>query len=83
MSSAEIIKTNNNTSIQVGHTVTLKLENKEIEYQILGASEINLSKNIISHQSPLGQALLGKEVGELVGLRVGGKVVQYKVLKIE
>ncbi|MBT4349771.1 transcription elongation factor GreA [bacterium] len=80
---AEIIKTSDNLLIQIGHKVRLQLEDKEIKYQILGSSEVNLSKGIISHQSPLGHALLGKGVGETAELRVGGQIVRYKVLNIE
>lgn len=80
---AEIIKTTNNLSVQIGHTLTLQFKDQEIQYQILGSSEVDLSKNIISHQSPLGQALLGKKIGELAELKSEDNIRQYKILKIE
>ncbi|MBR1985185.1 MAG: transcription elongation factor GreA [Clostridia bacterium] len=38
----------------------------EFEYQIVGSTESDPSKGIISNESPVGQALLGKKVGETV-----------------
>ena len=80
---AIIIDTNaNNNDIQLGSTVTLLLNDKEITFQILGSSETNPDKNIISHKSPLGSALLGKSMGDEIELNVGENIVKYKVIKI-
>lgn len=81
---AIIINTNtNNDEIQLGSTVILSLNNKEITFQILGSSETNPDKNIISHKSPLGSALLGKSVGDEIELIVAENIVKYKIVNIK
>ena len=84
LNEAIIIDTNsNNDEIQLGSTVTLLLNNKEITFQILGSSESNPNKNIISHVSPLGSALLGKSVGDEIELTIAKNIVKYKVVNIK
>lgn len=69
----------NNNCVELGNTVTLKNNEKTVTYQILGATESNPSKGIISHLSPLGAALMGKSVGDEVMIRA----VKYKIVKIK
>ncbi len=77
---AEIIDCGGNTDcVKLGHTVTLENNGKTVSYQILGATESNPSKGIISHLSPLGAALIGKSVGETVVIR-GEK---YEIIEIK
>jgi transcription elongation factor GreA len=67
---AEVIdpKTLSGPSVMFGATVTLAdLEtNEEITYQILGAYEADIKKKIISLESPIGRALIGKQEGDEV-----------------
>ncbi len=71
-------------TVQLGHTVTISKENsKQKTYLILGSEETNPQKNIISHQSPLGSALLGHRAGDTVTLKLANKKVEYKIVKIE
>ncbi len=54
---------------------------EEVEYKILGKSDIE--NNIISDLSPVGSALMGKKVGDIVDvLTPTGKVIQMKILEI-
>ena len=48
-------------TVQIGNTVkVLDMEfNEEVEYTIVGSTEVNLAENKISNESPLGAALLG------------------------
>ena len=57
--------------------------NNQKTYQILGASETNPRQGIISHHSPLGAALMGRKVGEIVKIRLANKEVEYRIIKIE
>ncbi|MEX1307241.1 MAG: transcription elongation factor GreA [Eubacteriales bacterium] len=53
-----------------------KTYKEEIEYQIVGSAEVDLKKNKISNESPVGSALIGKKVGEVVDIEApGGKLV--------
>lgn len=80
---AEIIQPNkNNSYIQVGHTVILDVDGQDRTYQILGSTESDPSKGIISKDSPIGQELLGSRVGDVLEMKTASKVIKYKVLKI-
>lgn len=82
---AVIINPKNNTGIvQLGNKVTLLLDSGETKtYQILGSAETNPKKGIISQNSPLGILLLGKKVGDVFGVNLKDKIVEYKIVKIE
>lgn len=57
--------------------------NEEVEYQILGKTQANPDEGIISDQSPMGEALLGREAGETVEVKVpNGKILSFKILEI-
>jgi len=68
--------------IVVGSKVTLHIEGDEQEYHIVGAPEANPLKQKISHESPLGKALLGKKTGDKIEVDAPiGKLI-YTILKI-
>ena len=50
---------------------------EEMEFNIVGSTEVN-----ISNESPVGQALMGKKVGDTVDVETQAGVIQYKVLDI-
>lgn len=70
-------------AVRLGHTVTIEGGGKKRTYQILGSAETNPRQGIISHNSPLGAALIGRKAGETVRVRLAKKEVEYKILKIE
>ena len=72
-------------SVQVGNTVTVKdLEfNEEEEYTIVGSTEVDLSQNKISNESPIGSALLGAKKGEEIEIKVPAGIVKYKIIAIK
>lgn len=80
---AIIISKNNSGRIDIGSTVTLEVNGKEKIFTILGSSEIDLSQNIISHNSPIGAALLGKREGEKAVISANGKQVVYTILDVK
>src|SRR3989338_9246516 len=81
---AEIIKPQRQTdTIQIGHTVTIETSDRQKAYQILGSSETDPQKGIISHNSPIGAALVGHRVGDVVTVKLANKEVIYKIIKIE
>ncbi len=71
-------------TVQVGNTVKiLDLEfNEELEYTIVGSTEVDLSKNRISNVSPIGAALIGAKKNEIIEANTPGGVAKYKVLEI-
>lgn len=55
---------------------------EELEYKIVGSTEANSLKGKISNESPVGKALLGKRVGDLVKVETQAGELEYKVLSI-
>ncbi len=56
---------------------------EEVEYKILGKSQSDPDNGIISDQSPVGRALIGKALGETVSVETpSGAVFEYKILSI-
>ena len=84
LSGASIIKPNKNLStIQLGNKVTLEIGGKQKTYLILGSSETNPEKGIISHHSPLGSALIGHHQGDKIKIKTKNQDVEYMIIKIE
>lgn len=96
LNQAEIIKPSEQTeTVQIGHTVTVENEGKspperdpasrrwQKTYQILGSSETKPERGIISHNSPIGSALMGRAVGDEARVKLADREVAYKIVKIE
>ncbi|NNE27662.1 MAG: transcription elongation factor GreA [Saprospiraceae bacterium] len=56
--------------------------NKEITYKLVSAAEANLKEKKISVNSPIGQGLLGKEVGEKAQIETPGGIIEFEILEI-
>lgn len=68
--------------VELGAIVRLKTEQGEITYTIVGEHEANPTEKKISHLSPLGKALLGKQIGDIVIIQTpSGQKVQ-KIITI-
>ncbi|MGB6839335.1 MAG: transcription elongation factor GreA [Microgenomates group bacterium] len=72
-----------NGEVGVGAKVTLKVKGKEDVYHIVGEWEANPTNRKISHISPLGQALVGRKVGDKVEVEAPAGKIIYKILAIE
>lgn len=70
-------------TVQIGHTVTIESGEKQKTYQILGSSETDPQRGIISHLSPIGSALLGHHVDDTIKIALAEKEAVYRILKIE
>ena len=57
--------------------------NDELEYKIVGSTEANSLKGKISNESPVGKALIGKKVGDVITVETQAGTFQYKVLEIQ
>lgn len=76
----------NNDKIHVGSTVkVLDVEmEEEVEYQIVGTIESDPDRGMVSNESPIGKALVGKKKGDVVDVKTPtGFVYQLKVLSIK
>ena len=72
-------------TVQIGNTVKLHdIEfDEDVEYTIVGSTEVNLAENKISNESPIGRALLGAKKGATVDVEAPAGVIQYKILSIK
>lgn len=68
--------------IEIGCKVTLKINSRQEVFTIVGEWEANPSEKKISPSSPLGEALLGKKVGNKVEVSAPAGKIIYKILKI-
>ena len=73
-----------NKVVQVGNKVKiLDIEyNEEIEYTIVGSTEVDLTQNRISNESPIGKALIGAKKNQTVEVNAPAGIIKYKVLAI-
>lgn len=72
-------------TVQIGNTVVLHdIEfDEDVEYTIVGSTEVNLAENKISNESPIGKALLGAKKGATVDVEAPAGIIQYKILSIK
>ena len=56
---------------------------EEMEFYIVGSTEANSLQNKISNEAPVGRALIGKYVGDVVDVETQAGIIQYKVLEIQ
>jgi len=82
LKNAKIINDENNGSIGLGSTVTLKNGDKVV-YKIVGPVEADPLDGKISNESPLGRALVGKVVGDTVSISTPKGNINYKILSIK
>jgi transcription elongation factor GreA len=57
--------------------------NEELEYKLVGSTEANSLRGKISNESPLGRALIGAKVGDIVNVDTHSGTMQYKILQIQ
>ncbi len=56
---------------------------EEIEYTIVGSAEADPFQGKISNESPVGDALLGNKIGDVIDVQAPDGIVQYKILNID
>lgn len=66
-----------------GNQVTVEINGKEYTYLLVGTQESDPKKAMISLESPIGMALLGKAVGEIAVVTMPERVIKYLIKKIE
>lgn len=84
LENATIIDNTDKSTVNVGCDVTiLYVEDEEEDvYSIVGSLEADPFENKISNESPIGSAIIGKKVGDVVDVTANGSSYQVKILKI-
>ncbi|MDR0632214.1 MAG: transcription elongation factor GreA [Holosporaceae bacterium] len=87
LSRAEVIdvKKLGGSGVKFGATVTLfdDSADEEVSYKIVGIDEANVKKKLLSVESPLARALIGKNVGDEIKLETPSGKKEYEIVKIE
>jgi transcription elongation factor GreA len=88
LSNAQIIdlsKVPNKGKVVFGSTITVCLVamDTEITYQIVGEDEADIKLHKISYSSPIGRALIGKELGDTVMVDTPGGMVEYEIVEVK
>lgn len=88
LSNAQIVdisKLENQGKVVFGTTVRLchVQDDNEITYQIVGEDEADIKLNKISYSSPIGRALIGKQLDETVMVKTPGGMVEYEIIAVE
>jgi transcription elongation factor GreA len=75
----------NQGKVIFGTTVTVHHIQDEIDitYQIVGEDEADIKSNKISYTSPIGRALIGKELDDVVVVNTPGGMVEYEIMAVE
>lgn len=83
---AQIIDADDITTEKVGIGNMVKIldidMDEEMEFQIVGTSEANIDKGKMSDESPIGAALLGHKIGDVVDVEAPAGTLQVKILEI-
>lgn len=86
LKNAEVIESQDSYSeVSLGATITIQEEGYPPEtYHLVGIKEANPREGKISHESPIGKALLGHKVGEVVKVKLpNNNTTEFKILAIE
>ena len=78
----EISDSLNSSVVSVGSKIKVKSASNEFEFHLVGAPEADPSMGKISHESPIGKALLGAKKGDVVKVNTPSGIVQYTIVTI-
>ncbi len=82
LKNAEIVETTDDGTVGLDCKVKVRVVDNELVYHIVSPEEVDFEKNKISHESPLGKALMGKKVGDSVEFEAPVGKVTYKIIEI-
>jgi len=73
---------NTNHIVKLGSKVTVNIKGKKESFMVVGEWEADPTEKKISHESPLGKALLGKKVGEAVEVEAPAGKIHYSIVSV-
>lgn len=81
--SAKVVSAHGKQTVDIGCKVTLHTNGKHEVFTVVGEWEADPMEKKISHESPLGKALLGKKSGDTIEVEAPAGKLAYKILSIE
>ncbi len=83
LQNVEIIKKpKGDSKVQLGSSVKLKNGKQVKEFKVVGTVEADPLNGKISDESPIGSALIGKKLGDMVEIKTATEVLEYKIEEI-
>ena len=82
LQNASIIQTGNSSTVMLGSTVELEANGKAVTYTVVGPVEADPLEGKVSNESPIGQALMGKAVGDTVTISTPKGELAYAVVAL-
>lgn len=82
LQNAELIKSTKKSIIGLGSKVELKNGSKTIVYHVVGPVEADPVEGRISNESPIGQALMGKKVGDKATVSTPKGEINYSIVAV-
>ena len=82
LQNASIIQAGNSSTVVLGSTVELEANGKTVVYTVVGPVEADPLEGKVSNESPIGQALMGKAVGDTVTISTPKGELAYTVVAL-
>lgn len=70
-------------AVKIGSEVTVKIDGKTEIYRVVGEWEADPADKKISHESPLGKALIGKKIGEHIEVNAPAGKITYTIVAVQ
>lgn len=82
LQNASIIQAGSSSTVALGSTVELEANGKAVVYTVVGPVEADPLEGKVSNESPIGQALMGKAVGDTVTISTPKGELAYTVVAL-
>ncbi len=79
---AKTIKNSGGDTVSVGSKVHVEIDTGKQIFHIVGSTEADPDSGKISDESPIGQALIGKKVGDTAEVEVPAGTIAYKIIAV-
>ena len=83
LKNAQVIENFQKELVNIGNKVVVEINGKIDQFEIVGEFEADPLNKKLSYTSPIGQALLGKKIGDQVEVEVPAGKIKYKIVEIE
>lgn len=75
-------KTTGSSSIQIGSSVVLDCDGKEMRFTLVGMNEVDPAQGLISGDSPFGRAIMGRSKGDQVEIEVPAGILKCVIVSV-
>ncbi len=76
-------KQKSSSSVGIGSKLTVKMNGKELSFEIVGSNEVDPAQGRISNESPLGKGFIGKSKGDRVAVAAPAGTIEYEIVSIK